>query len=121
MIVGPKPLPFHQLFLFIPVLFHYHEADSKKSAGGAMKPVSVYRVDYVRKTKVRIGTVMERRQKDRGDNIAGLLHLARKHFAASPEEAFLTALDWEEARQAQEGGRTRPPTRLAVSSPAATL
>ncbi|MGE5753534.1 MAG: hypothetical protein ACM319_07830 [Deltaproteobacteria bacterium] len=80
-----------------------------------MKPVSVYRVDYVRKTKVRIGTVMERREKDRGDNIVGLLHLARKFFADSPEEAFLTALDWEEARQAQGGGRTRPPTRLDVS------
>jgi len=30
-----------------------------------MKPVSVYRVDYVRKTKVRIGTVMERGQEAR--------------------------------------------------------
>ena len=84
-----------------------------------MKPVSVYRVDYVRKTKVWIGTVVERRGKDRGDNLAGLLHLARKIFAATPEEAFLTALDWEEARQAQGGGRTRPPTRFAVSPPTA--
>ena len=61
-----------------------------------MKPVSVYRVDYVRKTKVRIGTVVERRKRERGDNLAGLLRLARKMFAASPQEAFLTALDvWE--------------------------
>jgi hypothetical protein len=63
-----------------------------------MKPVSVYRVDYVRKTKVRIGTVVERRRKERGDNLIGLLRLARKMFAASPQEAFLTALDGQEAR-----------------------
>ena len=62
-----------------------------------MKPVSVYRVDYVRKTKVRIGTVVERRRKERGDNLIGLLRLARKMFAASPQEAFLIALDGQEA------------------------
>jgi hypothetical protein len=65
-----------------------------------MRPVSVYRVDYVKKTKVRIGTVVERRTKERGDNLSGLLRLARKMFAASPEEAFLTALDVQEARMA---------------------
>ena len=65
-----------------------------------MKPVSVYRVDYVRKTKVRIGTVLERRRKDRGDNLSGLLFLARKMFAASPQEAILIALDGQEARMA---------------------
>jgi hypothetical protein len=65
-----------------------------------MKPVSVYRVDYVRKTKVRIGTVMERRKRERGDNLTGLLFLARKMFAASPQEAFLIALDGQEARLA---------------------
>jgi len=75
-----------------------------------MKPVSVYRVDYVRKTKVRIGTVLERRTKDRGDNLGGLLHLARKMFSASPQEAFLTALDGQEARTAQGvEGRDLPP------------
>lgn len=58
-----------------------------------MKPVSVYRVDYVRKTKVRIGTVVERRKRERGDNLAGILFLARKMFAASPQEAFLTTVD----------------------------
>jgi hypothetical protein len=65
-----------------------------------MRPVSVYRVDYVRKTKVRIGTVLERRSKDRGDNLSGLLFLARKMFAASPQEAILIALDGQEARMA---------------------
>jgi hypothetical protein len=65
-----------------------------------MRPVSVYRVDYVRKTRVRIGTVVERRSKERGDNLSGLLFLARKMFAASPQEAILIALDGQEARMA---------------------
>jgi hypothetical protein len=68
--------------------------------GGEMRPVSVYRVDYVRKTKVRIGTVVERRSKERGDNLSGLLFLARKMFANSPQEAILIALDGQEARMA---------------------
>lgn len=53
---------------------------------------------YVRKTKERIGTVVEQRQKERGDNLAGLLHLARRLFSASAQEAFLTALDAQEFR-----------------------
>ncbi|MDA8122759.1 MAG: hypothetical protein M0Z38_09370 [Deltaproteobacteria bacterium] len=65
-----------------------------------MKPVSVYRVDYVKKSKVRLGTVVERRRKERGGNLLGLLHLARITFASSPQEAFLTTLDWQEARLA---------------------
>ena len=75
-----------------------------------MKPISVYRVDYVKKTKVRIGMVVERRRSERGDNMSGLLLLARKTFASSPQEAFLTALDWAEARMAQgrEGKPSRP-------------
>jgi hypothetical protein len=75
-----------------------------------MKPISVYRVDYVKRTKVRIGMVIERRRRDRGDNLQGLLCLARKTFASSPQEAFLTALDWAEARMAQGmGGQALPP------------
>lgn len=74
-----------------------------------MRPVSVYRVDYVKKTRVRVGTVMERRTRERGDNLLGLLHLARLTFASSPQEAFLTTLDWQEARLATGmGGRSLP-------------
>jgi len=74
-----------------------------------MRPISVYRVDYVRKTKVRIGTVVERRKTERGDNLRGLLFLARKSFASSPQEAFLTAVDWQEAWLAQgKGGQALP-------------
>lgn len=73
-----------------------------------MKPISVYRVDYVKRTKVRIGMVVERRRNERGDNLTGLLFLARKTFASSPQEAFLTALDWAEARMAQGMGGQAP-------------
>jgi hypothetical protein len=69
-----------------------------------MRPVSVYRVDYVKKTKVRLGTVVERRTRERGDNLLGLLHLARISFASSPQEAFLTTLDWQEAKLATGTG-----------------
>jgi hypothetical protein len=58
-----------------------------------MRNVTVYRVDYVRKMKVPIGTVVERRVKDRGNNIIGLLRLARKAFSTSAEEAFHIAVD----------------------------
>lgn len=58
-----------------------------------MKNVTVYRVDYVRKLKVPIGLVVERREKERGDNIIGLLRMARKTFSASPDDAFHIAID----------------------------
>jgi hypothetical protein len=75
-----------------------------------MKPVSVYRVDYVKRTRVRVGTVVERRSRDRGDNLKGLLHLAKLRFSSTPQEAFLTALDWQEARLATGmRGLTLPP------------
>jgi hypothetical protein len=63
-----------------------------------MKTITVYRVDYVRKMKVPIGSVMERREKERGDNIIGLLRMARKSFSSSPEEAFHIAIDPLDAR-----------------------
>ncbi len=65
-----------------------------------MRPISVYRVDYVKKTRVRLGTVIERRSKERGGNLQGLLYLAKAKFAATPQEAFLTVIDWQEARLA---------------------
>lgn len=50
--------------------------------------MKVYQVDYVRKTKIPIGVVEERRESDRPGNETGLLHLARRKFAASADEAF---------------------------------
>ena len=63
-----------------------------------MKNVTVYRVDYVRKMKVPIGLVVERRKTERGNNILGLLCMARKSFSSSPEEAFHIAIDASGAR-----------------------
>ncbi|MDH3384289.1 MAG: hypothetical protein OEM42_09540, partial [Deltaproteobacteria bacterium] len=66
--------------------------------GAPMRNVTVYRVDYVRKMKVPIGLVVERRVKERGDNIIGLLRLARKAFSSSTEEALHIAVDPSGAR-----------------------
>lgn len=62
-----------------------------------MRTVTVYRVDYVKKTKVPIGEVRERRKKNRGDNLLGLLRLARKIYGTGPEDAIHIAVDNREA------------------------
>jgi hypothetical protein len=58
-----------------------------------MKDITVYRVDYVRQTKVPIGRVVERRTRDRGNNLIGLLRMARKSYANGPQEAIQIAVD----------------------------
>ncbi len=58
-----------------------------------MKNITVYRVDYVRKTRVPIGMVVERRAKERGDNLIGLLRMARRAFSSSAQEALHIAVD----------------------------
>jgi hypothetical protein len=51
------------------------------------KIFKVYRVDYLTRLKIPIGTVTERRTKARGAaNHLGLIKLARKMFAESPED-----------------------------------
>jgi len=51
------------------------------------KVFTVYRVDYLTKMKVPIGTVTERREKPRGyGNSLGLMKLARKIYGTSPED-----------------------------------
>lgn len=51
------------------------------------KVYKVYRVDYITKLKIPIGTVTERRNKSRGTaSHLGLMKLARKMFAQSPED-----------------------------------
>jgi hypothetical protein len=52
-----------------------------------MKTVPVYRINYYTKTRIQIGTVQERRQAERGNNFLGLLKLARKSYAVSPQDA----------------------------------
>jgi hypothetical protein len=51
------------------------------------KVYKVYRVDYITKMKIPIGTVTERRNRPRGTaSHLGLMRLARKLYAQSPED-----------------------------------
>jgi len=71
-----------------------------------MRTVTVYHVDYLRKTRIPIGSVVERRKKERGDNYLGLLRLARKVYASSPEEALRIAIESREVRRAWESDKS---------------
>jgi len=46
-----------------------------------MRAVTVYRVDYARKTRYSVGVVLEQRRTERGNNYKDLLRLARSQFA----------------------------------------
>ncbi len=62
------------------------------------KVYRVYRVDYVTRMKIPIGTVTERRSQPRGSaNLIGLLKLARQIFGKSPEDQFRIILGEEQA------------------------
>ncbi|MHB1025315.1 MAG: hypothetical protein ACYC24_06350 [Desulfobacteria bacterium] len=51
------------------------------------KVYKVYRVDYLTRMKIPIGTVTERRNQPRGTaSHLGLMKLARKIFGQSPED-----------------------------------
>jgi len=49
-----------------------------------MTTFTVFRFDQVRERKVQVGTLVERRRTDRGNNIVGLLELAANRFKLSP-------------------------------------
>ena len=66
--------------------------------GAQMKQVTVYEVDYVRKTRIPIGWVTERRNKSRHDNLLGLIRMARKAYAKDTENAYRIIVDWREAQ-----------------------
>lgn len=62
-----------------------------------MKTYTVYRVDYVTKMRVPVGQVTERRQKERGDNEAGILKLAEKLYLKSSifdKSYVIVSPDW---------------------------
>lgn len=61
--------------------------------GPFLRYVTVYRVNYVGNFKIPIGTVAERREKDRPGNLLGLLTVARKTYSSTPQEALQTAID----------------------------
>ena len=58
-----------------------------------MKDITVYLVNYVQKMKTPIGSIVERREADRGDNLIGLLKQARKQYASTPDTAFQVCLE----------------------------
>ncbi len=49
----------------------------------ARKTYTVYRVDYLNNTRTPIGTITERRHKERRNNGADMLRLAQKLYADS--------------------------------------
>ena len=71
-----------------------------------MRAVPVYRVDYARKTKDPIGTVLEKRKTERGHNYNDLLRLARGLFALDTADALRILIDVGHAREASLPERT---------------
>jgi len=51
------------------------------------KTVMVYRLDTDTKSMEPLGILVERRKKERGDNITGMVHLARKEFDGTEDKA----------------------------------
>jgi hypothetical protein len=75
-----------------------------------MRAVTVYRLDYGRKTKDPIGAVQEQRKTERGRNYFDLLRLARRLFASDATDALHIVIDVVQARRAfhpeQTAGRS---------------
>jgi hypothetical protein len=64
-----------------------------------MRAVTVYRVDYGRKTKNPIGTVLEKRKTERAHNYHDLLRLARRLFSLDTTDALHIVIDVRHARE----------------------
>jgi hypothetical protein len=54
-----------------------------------MKAYTVYRFDSIRQEREAVGTLMERRSRDRGNNIEALLRLARKIYSTSSLDSHI--------------------------------
>ena len=54
-----------------------------------MKAYTVYRFDYTRQEREAVGTLLERRSRDRGNNIEALLRLARKLYSTSSLDSHI--------------------------------
>ena len=65
-----------------------------------MRAVTVYRVDYDRKTRYPVGVVLEQRKTERGNNFKDLLRLARRLFASDAADAVHIVIDASQARRA---------------------
>lgn len=64
-----------------------------------MQAVTVYRVDYAKKTKDPIGIVLEMRKSERVSNYHDLLRLARRNYALDMEDALHIVIDVSQARR----------------------
>ena len=64
-----------------------------------MRAVTVYRVDYGRKTKDPVGVVLEQRKTERTNNYNDLLRLAQRLFALDTADAVNIVIDVRQARQ----------------------
>ena len=64
-----------------------------------MRAVTVYRMDYGRKTKDPVGVVLEQRKTERTNNYNDLLRLAQRLFALDMEDAVNIVIDVRQARQ----------------------
>lgn len=72
-----------------------------------MRAVTVYRVDYRRKTRYPIGAVEEKRESERTHNYHDLLRLARKLFALDTADALHIVIDTSQIRRGALPERTR--------------
>jgi hypothetical protein len=69
-----------------------------------MRAVTVYRVDYGRKTRLPVGVVIEQRTTERRNNSKDLWLLARRLFGLNPSDAVHIAIDVNQARRAASPG-----------------
>jgi len=72
-----------------------------------MRAVTVYRMDYARRTRDPIGVVMENRRTERKNNNNDLLRLARRLFSLDTADSVNIVIDMGQARQAYLPERTR--------------
>jgi len=72
-----------------------------------MRAITVYRVDYGRRTKEPIGVVMENRKTERTNNYNDLLRLARRLFVNDTADSVHIVIDMSQARKAYLPERTR--------------
>ncbi len=70
-----------------------YNRNARPEDASSMKTVTVYRIDYAKKTRVPIGVVVERRKKDRSENLLGLLRVARKTYSSSALDSIQIAID----------------------------
>jgi hypothetical protein len=77
----------------------------EKEEGEMKRVYTVYRVDYVTGTKEAIGCILERRKKDRGNNLTSLLMGTRRLFARGPSDVINIVLDSpKNSREIREAG-----------------